>query len=42
MHRDLDEYAKREEHEKSASESDNGAENEFDKESRDYRRLAPF
>ncbi|KAF8530991.1 NRDE-2, necessary for RNA interference-domain-containing protein [Gautieria morchelliformis] len=42
MHRDLDGYATKGEYDESADESEAGEENEFDMETRDYRRLAPF
>lgn len=43
LHGELEEYAGNGEHERlSASESESGEENEFDRETSDYRRLAPF
>jgi nuclear exosome regulator NRDE2 len=42
MHRDLDGYATKGEYDGSAGESEAGEEDEFDMETRDYRRLAPF
>lgn len=40
MHHGLDEYARKGVYEESVSSS--GEEDEFDREARDYRRLAPF